>query len=374
MRRRMPRSFSVSRAPRALARSVGVGAVSAALVLMRAPAANAAEPRGGHDGAKSRTSASRGAESNDRARALARYREAYAAMNAGDWTKARRLLLELWETSKTYDVAASLGQVEYQLLNFVDAARYMAFAIENMAPKERFSSLERYRKALDEIRAWVGTVQVTVPTPGAEIRVDGEVVGQSPFDEEIFVTPGTHVLEAFAGQRRLAKATVSIAAGERLTQSLDLGWPAHGASSDGERDSKRGASAADGARARSLVPAYVGGAVTALGAGMAIGFGLAASAAEDEADALRTRIGPSGCRTGTARRADCDAASDAVDRQRRAATLATVGAGLGAVSAIATLGYLLWPSAERRHSNAATLRPAVAVDPGFGQVLVSGAF
>lgn len=220
---------------------MGVGAVSAALVLMRAPAANAAEPRGGHDGAKSRTSASRGAESNDRARALARYREAYAAMNAGDWTKARRLLLELWETSKTYDVAASLGQVEYQLLNFVDAARYMAFAIENMAPKERFSSLERYRKALDEIRAWVGTVQVTVPTPGAEIRVDGEVVGQSPFDEEIFVTPGTHVLEAFAGQRRLAKATVSIAAGERLTQSLDLGWPAHGASSDGERDSKRGA-------------------------------------------------------------------------------------------------------------------------------------
>jgi hypothetical protein len=319
---------------------------------------------------------------SDPGTALTIYREAYDAMSAGEWSKARELLLVLWKKSQTYDVAASLGQVEYQLLNFVAAARYMAFAIAHVAPKEKFANLERYRSALEEIRSWVGTVRVAVPEPGAEIRVDGELVGESPFDADVFVAPGSHRLEALFGGDHLVTKTFTVAAGDRLLQTIEspersttpvrAGTVAAGTSSALtaepilERDVKP---------ERSWVPVYVGAALAATGLAAAAGFGLAANSAENDADALRARIGADGCASGRANPGDCRAASDAVDRQQRAATLSTIGLGAAAVASAATLGYLfLWPHPGANDGAGARSEPSVALRAGLGTLGVTGAF
>lgn len=313
---------------------------------------------------------------------MARYRKAYEAMHAGQWLEARRLLLGLWNRARTYDVAASLGQVEYQLLNFVAAARYMSFAIDNIAPKEKYENLERYRAALEEIRAWVGTLAIESSLRGAEIRVDGEFVGRAPLRELVFVAPGKHVIEASGANGKLSKE-IAIAAGERL--SLAFQFPASAialptsAETGVERDELRQGLDSESRRdraeptRRNWVPAYVGAGVAVTGLLAAAGFGIAANSAESDANELRRRVGPDGCSTGRAEPEDCSAAADAVDRQRRNATLSTIGVGVAAVAASATIAYIvLWPTAETKKTE--PTRSALALEAGPGSLRLSGSF
>lgn len=326
---------------------------------------------------------------------LEEYRRAYDAMDRAEWAEARRLLLNLWGRVRTYDVAASLAQVEYQLLNFPAAARYMAFAIANVAPKEKFENLERYRAALREIRAWVGTLHLTAREPGAEVRVNGELVGKGPFDAEVFVEPGTYVVEARIGNARVASKTVSLTAGETRRTPLEL--PSLGALdarkaeplSKTSRDTNVAAKstrlgAPDGAAGesfldaneteRSLVPVYVGSALAAAGVTMAVGFGVAAHEAQERAELLSARLGPSGCASGAASPSDCRAAREAVERQRNRAAWSTVGLGVGAVSVLATLGYwLVWPEPSPKHHKS-SFQPNAALSASGAELSFTGNF
>lgn len=304
----------------------------------------------------------------------AQYRRAYDAIEKKRWPEARALLLELWSRSRTYDVAASLGQVEYQLKHYPAAAHYMAFAIANVAPKERPANVERYRQALAEISQLVATLRVSVDHASAEVFVNGEKVGVSPLASEVFVEPGVHTLEARLGTDESVKKTLAVEAGESYSVALELGAldAETAAALSGQRSRRRASDAAPpGADApRSLIPVYVGSAVTVLGASMAIGFGVAANSAEDDVRTLRRRLGPSGCADGTAAATDCDRVADAVDRQQSNATLSNVGLGVAAVAGLGTLGYwLFWP--EPAHD---VPRPAVAFGTSDVHLSLVGTF
>jgi hypothetical protein len=289
---------------------------------------------------------------------MARYREAHAAMQRGNWPEARTLLLALWDRSKSYDVAASLAQVEHALGNDVVAARYLTFAVNHLAPKERPETLARYRAALSELEAQIGRIEVTVDQPAAEITIDGALVGISPLPHPVFVQPGAHTVEARANGVEASKR-IELSKGTSQTVEFSLARPApppppptivpplpalpsHDRSSD---------------RTRSLVPVYAAGGLAVVGAAVAVGFGLAADSDETKANALKARLGESGCADGSASRSTCDAAERAVAVQRRDALLSTIGIGVASTGVALGLGYLLfWPSPSP--SQAARLRPS----------------
>src|SRR4030095_13121064 len=109
-----------------------------------------------------------------------RYRKAYDAFRAKNWNEARRLLLQLWAESPSYDVAVTLGQVEYQLKNYAAVVGYLEYAIEHAPPTEKPDTIEQYKSDLANAKTLVGTVRVSVNLDGADIKVDGEKVGTSP--------------------------------------------------------------------------------------------------------------------------------------------------------------------------------------------------
>src|SRR5262245_26220100 len=59
------------------------------------------------------------------------YRRATEAFREKRFEEARALFLNLWTQSKSYDVASSLGLVEYQLKNYAEAAKYYTYAVAN---------------------------------------------------------------------------------------------------------------------------------------------------------------------------------------------------------------------------------------------------
>src|SRR5262249_44507201 len=85
-----------------------------------------------------------------------------------------------WDLKKTYDIAANLGNVEYELGMPRDAAEHLSFSLRSTAVSVAPDRLEKIKKVLDQARALVGEVYIKVNVDGAEVLVDGVSVGRSP--------------------------------------------------------------------------------------------------------------------------------------------------------------------------------------------------
>jgi hypothetical protein len=308
------------------------------------------------------------AEENAHVRAL--YRESATLFKSGKSAEARQKLLEAWAIRQTYDVAAALAQVELDLGLDRDAAEHLDFAIRHFAPIESEQTLAQAQQAFDAVKRRVATARVAVDQDGATLLVDGAPIGTTPLPSPVFLAPGSHTLEArLAGN--VVSRTVLAAAGEEQRIELTLGATSVAAAAPPPGDSVTETSE------RSVVPLIVGGATFAVGIGMGIGFQVAASSHDDDAAALREKVGHSGCYESSALAADCAALSSAVEAADRDRAWSTGGFVLAGVSLVATTAYwFLWP--ESAPTKTGTRSPSVHVMggalPGAGQLLVNGEF
>lgn len=292
-----------------------------------------------------------GAQPADPNAAAADYRKAYAAMAKEDWPRARELLLKVWDAKKTYDVAASLGQVEFKLQHYAAAARFMSFAIANVAPSEKPEFIDRLKNGLREVRLRVGSVRVTVNEPDADLAAGDEAIGRSPLTQEIFLEPGRHTLIAKKGERT-AKADVITKAGEGFEVTLNLPAqpaplaPTSGLGVETSAPIPSGTDLKDsvnGDKSRSIVPVVIGGAVAVAAVATGIGLRISANGSYDDADELRQKNGTDGCTSGAASPADCHAQADANSSGDRKANVSTVAFAIAGGAVLATAAYWFWP-------------------------------
>jgi hypothetical protein len=314
--------------------------------------------------------------------AHAQYARAQEALKQQDWEEARRLLLELWSKVQTYDVAASLGQAEFHLKDYASAAQHMAFAVANAPPMEHPDVLEKFRVGLEQLKKRVATVSVTVNVAEhpLSLGVDGAPREVRSFPAEIFLEPGSHVIEVANDRGALAKR-LDVAAGQAYQVEFNLTPKKPLASSQATVD-RAGPIAprpqADGAeRAPSMVPVIVGGAITLVGVGVGTGFALAASSNASDADALRSRIGSGVCGE-TAAAADCSALKAAADNRQRNQNTAVAGFAIGATALIATGAYWLLSTLHNGETSptqeTGQLRMSVSGGDHAGVVWLSGEF
>jgi hypothetical protein len=309
--------------------------------------------------------------------AAAEYRKAYAAMAKEDWPTAREILLTIWKTSKTYDVASSLGQVEFKLAHYGSAARFMAFALEHVAPSEKPEFIQRLKNGLRELRLRVGAIRVAVNEPGAEIIVGDDVLGTSPLAQEVFLDPGKHVLIA-RKDGRIAKADVLAKAGEAFDVTMTL--PAEPAPTSGlgfetssvtpSADAPGVANSVDPPRP-SIIPVVVGGAVVVASLATGIGLRISANGSYEDADDLRKQNGPYGCVSSSAAQADCDAQAEANRSGDSKANVSTVAFTIAGGALLATAAYWFWPRDTSARAGRANVRLLGSASPKRGFLGIS---
>ncbi|HET9957291.1 MAG TPA: hypothetical protein VFQ61_22490 [Polyangiaceae bacterium] len=316
----------------------------------------------------------------ENATAQTQYRKAYQLMRERKWPAARQILSELWAQAQTYDVAASLSQVDFQLGAFASSAEYMSFALSHVPPKEKVETVQRYRTALAELKTKVGTVTILVNRPDAEVSIDGRVIGQSPLSADVFVDPGARSFAAQLAQG-LTQQELNVEPGKSYRVELDFPEQDPSLAQDASLRSPRavttgfsGAEAAFVDRRRNFTPAIVTGAVA--GAGLISGLVLlvAANKKSEDADSIRESLGGSNpCGVGTIYDRDCSNLRDLSDD---AATLRAVSyASFGAALAAGVVTYVLWPKAKRPPSMGLAMIPGPAVAGGASvQAFMNGAF
>jgi hypothetical protein len=291
----------------------------------------------------------------DRRRTL--YQQGKEAIKAQRWADAKTKLADAWSIRPSYDVALSLSQAEFNLEHFAESAQHLAYYFRNVSAKENENNLTNAKQAFDAVKAKVGAVAVTAPQ-GAEILVDGKVVGRAPMSTNAFVEPGRHTFEARLGDAK-AQQEVQAVAGREQQISFGFEELAQSAEPDarvaavgaGLPEQSAPVAPLEPKAKRSVVPVYAGAGLAAVGIGVGIGFAAAAGSDRSDIDALKRKHGPSGCVDDAT--ADCLAQKDAAQSRDRHVTYEVIGFSVAGAALIGTATYLLWP---RSQSTTGTVR------------------
>jgi hypothetical protein len=282
-----------------------------------------------------------------------------------------------WDLKKSYDIAANLGNVEYELGMPRDAAEHLAFSVRNAAVSVTRERLEKMKKVLDLAKALVGAMVVRVNIDGAEILIDGETIGRSPIVEELYLDPGPRTIEARLAGHETAKKIVEFPRASTRMVYLELkpipARPAPTASITAPppppppRPRPR----------KNLVPLGVGAGVAVASLGVGITSLFVSNAKSDAAADLRAKLAgtppsDSSCYPPSPHSEQCEQLDSdyvAAGSFRNASIIGFMTAGL---ATMATVTYALIPpsapAVERR------VRAAFGVGPRGGGLTIEGRF
>ena len=328
------------------------------------------------------------AQDSDKADELARtlIAQGQEAFKVGRWSEAEAAYQAAWDIKPGYDVGANLGDAEFRLGQYHEAAQHLAYAHKHYPVTAQLKKKAAIQKLLDEARAKVGEVNVTVNIDKAQVFVDKVLVGVAPLELPLFVTPGNHTIEA--KRDRYIPATQSITATAGSTQNaalvLDL---VPSAKPDGNEVGGNGAGTTGGVvappggnvvtprtvdRNAAPDPAWmaVTGGLAAVGIGLGIGFTVAANGKADDAVALQQPGGSSACLGSMA--SACADLFAAREDQSALANAALVSWLVGGAFALGTAGLAVWTWTGSGSSRQSAVHMEPAISTTHGGVSVRG--
>lgn len=157
------------------------------------------------------------------AAALARryYEDGVAAAADKEWVKAYNAFLEAWRLKQHWQIAVNLGQAELRLGKNPDAAEHLAYYLRE-ATELHPDDVKQAAAWLEQARSKVGVLRLNVAPKGAQVFVDGKLVGTAPIEHETYVETGWHAIEARTADQK-ALRQVEAPAGMPVDVLLGVG-------------------------------------------------------------------------------------------------------------------------------------------------------
>lgn len=289
------------------------------------------------------------------------------AFRAGNYEEARRAFAECYQLMPKSDVLRNLSISEIQSGHYVSAARHLKQLLassDDLPGNVREEATHRLAQA----EAQIGQLKIGVDIAGAEVSIDGTVIGRSPLEGSWYIEPGQHeIIVSKAGYPAESRQVFALA-GVAIPIDVSLETLRREQAADAKAAELMGTNegqsqlARDGIGTGSTVFLISTGAVAAASLAAGIYFTVSANGHESDAEALAERMpGPGSC-LDPIWRADCEvmlaSRQDSQDDRNRA----TVGfVGFGVASAL-TLGYALWLTLDSDESVPET---AQGVEPSF---------
>lgn len=282
------------------------------------------------------------------------------ALQSGDFEQARGLYLKALAQRPSPQVVMGLGLSEFELRHFREAAENLEQALRTLPDSTAESQRKRVGAALLQAKTHVATLLVKTNREGANVRVDGKLIGKSPLAAPVFLEPGAHEISVQLESNSIARP-LALNAGQELQVDLPLvvqTTAPSGAPSQVEQHQQANASSAGVARdgnaiGREPLVLAIGAALTATGVTSGIVFLLDSNSEYNKADTLRARIGATGCVGIRGQSDDCRALLAATKAGDRSRDLTILGFATAGVAVAGSLAYWYWP---RHHTKTTALQ------------------
>jgi hypothetical protein len=150
-----------------------------------------------------------------------RFGEGVKAFDGGRFEDARAAFLQAYALKRNPMILLNLGQAELKSNHPEDAGNHLQQFLHEAttASPDQKSAAE---KGIAEAKKHTAFIVLMVDANGADVSIDGALVGKSPVLEPFFVKPGKHtVLATFNGKS--ATATVDAKSGSATAANLSLG-------------------------------------------------------------------------------------------------------------------------------------------------------
>lgn len=234
-----------------------------------------------------------------------RFQEGVRFYDMKQYEKARAAFLQAYALKEHPAVLLNLAQSELRSGHEADAAGHLAKYLRENADASA-ADRTKAEEGLTEAKAKVHELTVT-SEKAAEIYLDGKLVGTAPLPDPIYLTPGSHTVEARKGGETVKEDVTAVAAqstplelkfgGSEVAPVGPVATPKEGDSKEG--DPKDGATF-EASTAGSRQPfvewalespiAWVGAGVTGLGLLGGIAFALGSKSSYDSADDVQGEI------------------------------------------------------------------------------------
>jgi hypothetical protein len=280
--------------------------------------------------------------------------------------KARERYAKACDLVHSASCISGLAITELRAGKLVDAYRHFQ---EVLRDRQSLASVpaataDALPKMAAEAYGQIGHVDVDAPT-GAQVRLDGAIVGVAPLDDCLHLEPGDHTIDAegslehaqvtvhaVAGEvvhARFAFALHEIGAGVVLAPPRTIAPPVVDIGAAGLETAPQASAPTPFWRPKYTWSAILGG-VGVVALGLGTGFGLAGQNAADRAAKLRASIlamsaGGSVCGVAPST-AGCSDLSNAYSEQSRDRALSLAFFAAGGVAVLAGAAVFLWPVAK----------------------------
>jgi hypothetical protein len=357
----------------------------------RAPAASAAAPARAPSAPPATKPAKAGAapsKADDRPSAQVKkardlWYRGVDAFRAGNYEEARRAFAECYQLMPKSDVLRNLSISEIQSGHYVSAARHLKQLLAS--PGDLPSNVrEEANHRLAQAEAQIGQLKIGVDIAGAEISIDGKVIGRSPLEGSWYIEPGQHeIIVSKAGYPAESRQVFALA-GVAIPIEVSLETLRREQAADAKAAELMGTSEGQSPLARdggigtgSTVFLISAGTIAAASLAAGIYFTVSANGHDSDADALAERMpGPGACNE-PLWRADCEvivaSRQDSHDDRERA-SVSFIGFG---VASAATLGYALWLTLDSDESvpkTAMGVEPSVSIGRGTASIHLHARF
>ena len=161
------------------------------------------------------------AQSDARAAARAHFERGVAAFNARRFGEAGEEFATAYKLSPAFPVLYNIGQVNVALGRPVEAVE----AFERYLREGTTVPTERRREVESEIAKQlerIGEVAVRTAPDGAEVRVDGRLVGKSPLIRPLRLSAGIHTVQALLAGHAAQTRDVEVRGKARMDVELRL--------------------------------------------------------------------------------------------------------------------------------------------------------
>lgn len=151
-----------------------------------------------------------------------RFQRGRELFNEGDYRTALVEFRRAYELAPNYIVLYNIGNVQFQLSDYAGALdsfeKYLAQGGANIDAKRK----AEVDKDIDKLRSRVARVEIVVNVPDADVTINDQSVGKSPFGRAIVLNAGRHRITAFKEGRISASQTIDVASGDTPSVKLEL--------------------------------------------------------------------------------------------------------------------------------------------------------
>jgi hypothetical protein len=310
--------------------------------------------------------------------AQARFEEGLGRVKDGDFEGARVSFAQAYAVLKKPDILWNLALAEQKSGHPVEAIGHF-----KQLQRDARTDADRVNAAkhVTDLLIQTGHVEVAAAA-GAQVSVDGSVVGIAPLADQVDVAAGRHHVEATTPQGRKA-ADVDAALGQVVHVSFleaaptveGKPQPQQPAATDAQPASPAGPETAAGTSApfwttRNITVIAIGGAAVLAGA-MGLGFGIASSNDASTATKLRQQ-NPNCAGSTTAGCQQLQSTTQAQHDEHVTSEVMWIAGGVLAVGAVAT--WFLWPKPSQGASASAGVRIVPVVSAGGSGLVAVGRF